>query len=155
MAHILIVDDDELIAELAAEILLGSGHACGWVTSGDEALDLLKWKRPDLMLLDQDMPGMSGTQVLRHIRASEKFYDLPVIMFTAMSGATDEEQARFNGAQDYIRKPFDPKFMTLKVGKVLATREEGPKHRDLREFLAESSSYQQARQPIIQSRRHI
>ena len=155
MAHILIVDDDELIAELASEILLRAGHACGWVTSGQEALNLLNWKRPDLLLLDQDMPGMSGTQVLRQIRASANLYDLPVIMFTAMSGASDEEQARFNGAQDYIRKPFDEKFMLLKIRQVLAARNEGPKHRDLREFLAQSNGLSAENQPIIHARRHV
>ncbi|WBY15513.1 response regulator [Erythrobacteraceae bacterium WH01K] len=140
MAHILIVDDDELIAEMASEILITKGHACGWVTSGEEALDLLKWRRPDLMLLDQGMPGMSGAKVLREVRGSKNLYDLPVIMFTAMTGAGDEEQARYNGAQDYIRKPFDPKFMLLKVKQVLAARAESPKHLELEKFLARSNN---------------
>jgi len=140
MAHILIVDDDELIAEMASEILITKGHACGWVTSGEEAMKLLRWRRPDLMLLDQDMPGMSGAQVLREVRSSKQFYDLPVIMFTAMTGAGDEEQARYNGAQDYIRKPFDPKFMLLKVKQVLAARAEGPKHMELEKILARSNN---------------
>lgn len=155
MAHILIVDDDELIAELAAEILITGGHACGWVTSGQKALELLNWKRPDLLLLDQDMPGMSGTQVLRQVRSSATLYDLPVIMFTAISGADDEEQARYNGAQDYIRKPFDKKFMLLKIRQVLAARAEGPKHRDLREFLAQSNGIRPENQPTIPTRRFV
>lgn len=139
MAHILVVDDDDLIAELASEILLAEGHACGWVTSGEDALKLLAWKRPDLVLLDQDMPGMSGAQVLRQIRNSAQLYDLPVIMFTAVSGARDEEQALFNGAQDYIRKPFNSKIMVLKIMQLLAAKAEGPRHRDLRDFLEQSS----------------
>ena len=139
MAHILIVDDDELIADMASQILISSGHACGWVTDGSSALDLLKKRRPDLLLLDQDMPGMSGAQVLREIRGSRMLYDLPVIMFTAVSGAADEAQARYAGAQDYIRKPFDPMFMMLKVRQVLAARAERPQHIALEEFLAQSS----------------
>ena len=139
MAHILIVDDDEFIAEMASEILISKGHACGWVTSGQDALALLRHRRPDLMLLDQDMPGMSGAQVLRELRSSARHYDLPVIMFTAMTGAQDEEQARYNGAQDYIRKPFDPKFLLLKVKQVLAARAEGPRHRELARMLAEAN----------------
>ena len=139
MAHILIVDDDEFIAEMASEILISKGHACGWVTSGEAALSLLRTRRPDLLLLDQDMPGMSGAQVLREVRSSRQLYDLPVIMFTAMAGAQDEEQARYNGAQDYIRKPFDPKFMMLKVRQVLAARAERPRHRELEELLAEAN----------------
>ncbi|RDC59611.1 Protein PilH [Alteripontixanthobacter maritimus] len=140
MAYILIVDDDEIIAELASDVLIAAGHACGWVTSGPDALQLLSRRRPDLLLLDHDMPGMSGTQVMRDIRGDQKLYDLPIIMFTAMTGARDEEQARYNGAQDYIRKPFDAMFLKLKVRQVLATAAEGPKHRDLRDYMAALNS---------------
>lgn len=139
MANILIVDDDEIIAEMAADVLFEAGHASGWVTDGEKALALLKWRTPDLLLLDQDMPGISGSSLLRTLRQSERFYDLPVIMFTAITGAEDEEQARFHGAQDYIRKPFDEKFLVWKVRQALASRAEGRQHRDLREVMAENA----------------
>ena len=119
MAHVLIVDDDELIAELASEILIGAGHACGWITRGEDALRLVRRRRPDILLLDNDMPGMSGPQVLRALRQSADAYDLPVIMFTAVSGPADEDQARYNGAQDYIRKPFEYDTLVTKVDRVL------------------------------------
>ena len=140
MAYILIVDDDELISETASDVLIEAGYACGWVTDGEKALELLKWRRPDLMLLDQDMPGMTGGELLRKMRRSSKLYDLPVIMFTATTGATDEEMARFNGAQDYIRKPFDNKFLTWKVNQALVSRAEQPQHRDLLEVMGQLSS---------------
>ncbi len=135
MAHILIIDDDEMIAEMASEVLIAAGHACGWVVDGEEALKLVKWKRPDLLLLDQDMPGLSGSKVLRALRSSAKLYDLPVIMFTAITGAEDELQALYQGAQDYIRKPFDPKFLAWKVNQVLKARAQRPKHVELEEVL--------------------
>ena len=139
MAYILIVDDDEMVAEMASDVLLGAGYACGWVTSAKDALGLLRWRRPDLVLLDQDMPEMTGGQLLREMRKSVELYDLPVIMFTAITGAVDEEQARFNGAQDYIRKPFDPAFLKWKVNQALKSKAERPQHRDLRDILAVSS----------------
>ncbi len=139
MAHILIVDDDEIVAELAADTLIGAGHACGWVTSGEEALELLKWRRPDLLLLDQDMPGMSGSAMLRQLRTSDKLYDLPVIMFTALNGSEDEEQAIYAGAQDYIRKPFDPKFLLLSVNQLLKKREGRDKHLNLLDVMERQS----------------
>lgn len=139
MAYILIADDDEMIAEMAANVLINVGHACGWVTDGAQALKLLAWRRPDLVLLDQDMPEHSGAQVLRKIRTSPSLYDLPVIMFTAMTGAKDEEQALYHGAQDYIRKPFDPKFLVWRVNQVLRTRAERPKHLELSEVMERSS----------------
>lgn len=135
MAHILIADDDEVIAEMASDVLINAGHACGWVVDGEEAIKLVKWKRPDLILLDQDMPGLSGAGVLRTFRGSSEFYDLPVIMFTAMTGANDEQQALYHGAQDYIRKPFDPKFLVWKVNQVLKAKIDRPKHQALEDVL--------------------
>ena len=134
MAHILIVDDDEIIAELASEILLAEGHACGWVTDAAEAEKLLQWRRPDLLLLDDNMPGESGTTLLRRLRLSPEFYDLPVIMFTAAASNGDEQRARHAGAQDYVRKPVDPKFLCWRVNETLKRRAHRPKHRKLEEL---------------------
>lgn len=139
MAFILIADDDELIAELASQVLIDAGHACGWVTSGEDCWTLLQRRRPDVLLLDQDMPGISGLSLLRKIRQSPRFYDLPVLMFTAMSGAQDEAQATYAGAQGYIRKPFDPRGLTGRVQRILAKRQDQPRHKDLKTYLAQSS----------------
>ena len=108
MAHILVIDDDEIVAELASEILISEGHACGWVTNTQDAERLLQWRRPDVLLLDDNMPGETGTALLRRLRQFPQIYDLPVIMFTAARSHGDERRARFNGAQDYVRKPVDP-----------------------------------------------
>lgn len=153
MAHILIADDDELVAELASQVLIDAGHACGWVTSGEDAWALLQRRRPDILLLDQDMPGMSGTQLLRKLRQSETMYDLPVIMFTAVTGEQDESQAIYAGAQDYIRKPFDPRGLTGRVQRVLARREDRARHTDLKTYLAQSAGLIDDSQP--RSRRVI
>ena len=139
MAFILIADDDELIAELASQVLIDAGHACGWVTSGEDCWDLLKERRPDVLLLDQNMPGISGLSLLRKLRQSPDFYDLPVLMFTAMSGAQDEAQATFAGAQGYIRKPFDPRGLTSRVQRVLAKRKDQPRHTALQTYLEQSA----------------
>ena len=139
MAHILIADDDELVAELASQVLIDTGHACGWVTSGEAAWNLLQQRRPDILLLDQDMPGISGTSLLRRLRQSEQFYDLPVIMFTAMSGAQDETQAIYAGAQDFVRKPFDPRGLISRIQRVLSRLEDRPQHKDLKTYLKESA----------------
>jgi len=139
MAFILIADDDELIAELASQVLIDAGHACGWVTSAEECWELLKTRRPDTVLLDQDMPGMSGLSMLRKLRQSAEFYDLPVLMFTAMSGAHDETQAIYAGAQGFIRKPFDPRGLTARVQRVLAKRKGRPRHKTLETYLEQSA----------------
>jgi two-component system, OmpR family, phosphate regulon response regulator PhoB len=136
MARILIADDDELIAELASEVLIDAGHACGWVTSAEDAWACIQRKRPDVLLLDHSMPGESGLSLLRRVRQSAQFYDLPVIMFTAMNGAEDEAQAIYAGAQDFIRKPFDPALMMRRVEQIIRLRGDRPRHVDLRTALA-------------------
>jgi len=153
MARILIADDDELVAELAAEVLIDAGHACGWVTSAEEAWELAHKRRPDLLLLDQDLPGMTGVTLLRKFRGSPMFYDLPVLMFTAMCGAEDEAQAIYAGAQDYVRKPFDPASLTSRVARVLAKLEGRPAHRDLKTQVLRDAGM--LREPHLKPRRYI
>ena len=139
MPHILIVDDDEMIAEIASDILLDAGYACGWVPDGERALELLRWRRPDLLLLDQDMPGLTGAQVLRSLRSSADHYDLPVIMFTGISGKADENAAYHNGAQAYLRKPFEPAVLLRHVREVLTPLSERPQHLSLMDYLEQAS----------------
>jgi DNA-binding response OmpR family regulator len=132
MARILIADDDELIAERASEVLIDAGHACGWVTSAAAAWICVRRKRPDILLLDHAMPGESGMTLLGRLRRSPLLYDLPVIMFTALCGEEDEAQAIFAGAQDFIRKPFEPAELVRKVTRMLRLRAGRPRHIDLR-----------------------
>jgi two-component system phosphate regulon response regulator PhoB len=139
MPHILIVDDDEIVAQLASEILMDAGYACGWVGDGEKALELLRWRRPDLLLLDQDMPGLTGAQVLRSLRSSAELYDLPVIMFTGITGKEDEHAAFHNGAQAYLRKPFQADVLLREIEEVLAPRAERPQHLNLMDYLEQAS----------------
>lgn len=136
MARILIADDDELIAELASQVLIDAGHACGWVTSAEAAWQCVRLKRPDVLLLDQAMPGQSGLTLLRRLRGSPLLYDLPVIMFTGMSGAADEAQAIYAGAQDFLSKPFDPLDLIARVTGLLSRRGNRPRHVDLASAVA-------------------
>lgn len=133
MARILIADDDELIAELASEALIDAGHACGWVTSAAAAWMCVQKKRPDVLLLDQGMPGESGLTLLRRLRRSPELYDLPVIMFTAMSGDEDRSQAIYAGAQDFLSKPFEAWDLVRRVKRQLTLRGDRPRHVDLRQ----------------------
>ena len=122
MAYILVVDDDDIIAEHAANVLSDDGHACGWVDSAETAMELLAKRKPDLILLDHNMPGANGGSMLRKLRTSPRLYDVPVIMFTGVQGIREEQIAYYNGAQDYIRKPFSEKMLIYRVRQVLAAR---------------------------------
>jgi len=82
---------------------------------------------------------MTGVTLLRKLRGSPKFYDLPVVMFTAMNGVEDEAQAIYAGAQDFVRKPFDPRGLTSRINRVLSKRKDQPRHTDLKTQLAKSA----------------
>lgn len=131
MPRILIADDDQVLASLASDVLIDAGFACGWVTSAEACIQVMRFKRPDLLLLDNTFPGMSGITLLRQLRRSRHYYDLPVIMLTAMQGEEDEAQAIYAGAQDFIRKPFDPVWLVRKVIAQIERRIGRPRHVDL------------------------
>ena len=139
MSLILIVDKNETAAAHASEILMNAGHACGSVSSGEEALALLCWRRPDLLLLVQDLPDMTGTQLLRKLRNSPKTYDLPVIMLTNVDGKVNEAIAFYHGAQALIYTPYNIRILTNEVEKVLAARVGRPKHTSLEDYLEQAT----------------
>lgn len=132
MPRILIADDDELVAELASEVLIDAGFACGWVTTAEAAWICVQRKRPDLLMLDQSMPGEFGMTLLRRLRQSADFYDLPVMMFTAMRGEQDHLQAIYAGAQDFLSKPFHPASLVARVRRIFRLRADRPRHVDLK-----------------------
>jgi len=107
MALILIADDDELIVDMVAEALRQRCHVVRTMSDGHHVTDVVKFKRPALVILDCGMPTMCGIEVLRQIRASLTCFDTPVLMLTGRRGDADEEIALRAGANDYMRKPFD------------------------------------------------
>lgn len=122
MAHILVVDDDDILAELATRILIDAGFACGHVCDASAAQEVLARRKPDLILLDQNLPGENGTALLRRMRSSPLLYDIPVIMLTSLQGEREEQIAYYCGAQDYIRKPFVPRMLVHRVRQMLRYR---------------------------------
>ncbi len=131
MAHILLVDDDDIIADHVAQVLIDAGHACGWVSDTKAALKVISQRKPDLVLLDHALPGENGTALLRRLRTSPEFYDLPVVMLTSATGFKEEQIALYSGAQDYIRKPFGARMLVFRVNQVLKARAHKPSHRTI------------------------
>ena len=123
MARIIIADDDEIVGELARDALLDRGHGAGVVTNGADALRVVKARRPDLLILDCNMPEMSGVLVLRELRNTPDLADLPIMMLTARRSTQDENLAMFSGADAYVKKPFDPDELVFLVEELLASRQ--------------------------------
>lgn len=109
MQSILIIDDDATIGNLEQEVLERAGYAVLRAYSGTEALLLLKANRPDLVLLDLMLPGLSGEEVLPQIQV------IPVIVVSAKSTVQDKVDLLLGGAADYLAKPFDTKELLARV----------------------------------------
>lgn len=107
MASILLVEDNSDLAKLVKCLLERRGHRVQIATSGKEALNLLERVKPDLILLDVIMPGMSGEDVLREIRKSEALKDIPVYIFSVLVDRDAVHKWLSLGATGFISKPFD------------------------------------------------
>lgn len=113
---ILIIDDDIKLIELLSEYLNGNQFEVFHILNGLAALDTIKIKMPDLIILDYMMPGKDGLEVLRDIRAH---HDLPIIMLTAKGDETDRIVGLEMGADDYLPKPFNPRELLARIKAVL------------------------------------
>jgi DNA-binding NtrC family response regulator len=116
--RILIVDDEALNLDLLDQELADMGHLSERAADGSEALAKLEAGNPDLVLLDYQMPGMNGIEVLKEIRRRDQ--NLPIIMITAYGTIERAVEAVKAGADDFITKPFDPEHLALVVNKALA-----------------------------------
>ena len=122
MARIVIVDDDEIVAEIAADALTAAGHMTDTVYDGAQALAAIYDGEPDLVILDYRLPGETGMEVLRHIRKLPRSTSMLVMMFTASRSRLLQARAEHTGVDDYIVKPFCPEHLTQRVEALLARR---------------------------------
>jgi two-component system, OmpR family, KDP operon response regulator KdpE len=111
-ARILIVDDEPQIRRVLRTTLTAQGYTVTEARTGDEALEQIRNERPDLILLDVNMPGISGLETCREIRATT---DIPVIMLTVRNTEHDKVQALDAGADDYVVKPFGSEELLARI----------------------------------------
>ncbi len=122
---ILIVEDETDLAETVRHNLDREGYACRLASDGPTALAELRRGTPDLVLLDRMLPGMSGDEVLSHIRRETRGGSTPVIMLTAKTEESDQLVGFALGADDYVPKPFSMKVLLARVGALLRRSEIG------------------------------
>jgi DNA-binding response OmpR family regulator len=123
-SSLLLVEDDQASREALARRLQRRGYEVVACSSGEQALDLLRQRALELVLLDIRMPGMDGFEVLRAIRAAYTAHGLPVIMLTASGQSQDIVAALHLGANDYVSKPVD--FAVLAARTPSLSRPVGP-----------------------------
>jgi len=117
--RVVVADDDADILDLLVFVLNRAGFETVGVTDGVAALAAIEANPPRLAILDIMMPGMSGIEVLRQVRASETISDLDVILLTARARDSDVDTGFATGASDYVIKPFSPRELVQRVNAVL------------------------------------
>ena len=121
MKTIAVIDDDQPIGDMLEELLRQEGYGVLRAYSGTEALYLLSRHRPDLILLDLMLPGLSGEEVLPRIQ------DIPVIVVSAKVEVEDKVRLLLDGAVDYVTKPFEPRELLARIAAQLRVHAAQPR----------------------------
>ena len=132
MTKILLVEDDQVLGETLLDRLEEAGYSVDWALDGEEAEELLKKKKFDLIILDIMLPGKSGIELCREIRQGGLNQDTPVIFLTAAGKEEDKIEGFRVGGDDYITKPFSMKELLARIEAVL--RRVGHTSREVLEF---------------------
>ena len=117
--RVLVVEDEPSIAELIAINLTHAGYEVEKVMQTDLALAAMKERLPSLVILDWMLPGKSGVQFAKELRANDRTRGLPILMLTAKSEEADKIMGLDSGADDYVTKPFSPKELIARVRALL------------------------------------
>jgi len=119
VAHILVVEDDNDIAELIRHYLERDGHRVERLAAGDQVVAQARLSSPDLIVLDLMLPGLDGLLVCQALRRDAATAAVPVIMLTARGEESDRIRGLELGADDYVVKPFSPKELAARVAALL------------------------------------
>ena len=118
MAFVLVVEANKTLAGRASDALNAVGHSCGWVSGADQAVALLRWRVPDLILLDQTLPGADGGALPQTLRRAADAPDLPIMLLTTGPLAEPHDTS----IVDHIEKPFDPRYLVWRVNHALGNQ---------------------------------
>jgi two-component system cell cycle response regulator DivK len=123
--QILLVDDTPVNLKLTRILLINEGYKVITAASAEEALELLKSYRPNLILADIQLPGMDGLELTRRVKKDKATKDIPVVALTAFAMKGDEEKALEAGCDGYITKPIDTRTLGARIREHLGRRNEG------------------------------
>lgn len=121
--HVLVVEDEADLADMISYHLSRDGYTCEIACSGNDAVEMIRRRRPDVIVLDRMLPGLSGDTVLSQLRRDPETVNVPVIMLTAKSEESDELVGFALGANDYVTKPFSVKVLRARIAALLARRD--------------------------------
>ncbi|TSA51098.1 MAG: phosphate regulon transcriptional regulatory protein PhoB [Nitrosomonadales bacterium] len=121
-ANILVVEDEAAIQELLMLTLTQAGHHTMRAVSAEQARQIMQETQPDLIILDWMLPGISGIEFARRLKADDFTKQIPIIMLTAKGEEPDRVRGLDAGADDYVTKPFSPRELVARVKAVLRRR---------------------------------
>ena len=117
--HILVVEDQEDNRQIVRDLLTANDYEMTEAENGEEALVAVAKDRPDLILMDIQLPVMDGFEVTRRIKADPSLNSIPDIAVTSYALSGDEEKARAAGCDDFVPKPFSPRQLLAKIRQYL------------------------------------
>ncbi len=124
MKKILVVEDNEINMYLSCRILKSSGYEVIEARSGEEGVELAIKEKPDLIIMDIQLPGIDGLETTKRIRESEADGEVPIIALTSYAMAGDRKKALSAGCTGYIEKPINPETFMGEIKKFLEVKDE-------------------------------
>ncbi len=120
-AKILVVEDQEDNRRILRDLLASAGFTTVEAVNGQEGVAMAERERPDLILMDIQLPGLDGYEATRRIKASPELRHIPIIAVTSYALSGDERKAYQSGCDGYVTKPFSPRQLLAKVREYLST----------------------------------
>lgn len=124
MKKILVVEDNEINMYLSCRILKSSGYEVIEARSGEEGVELAIKEKPDLIIMDIQLPGIDGLETTKRIRETEADGEIPIIALTSYAMAGDRKKALKAGCTGYIEKPINPETFMGEIKKFLEVKDE-------------------------------
>ena len=121
--RILIVDDNAINLKLVAYLMKANGYTVDTALDAESAIESIRTKHPDVILMDIQLPGIDGLELTRRLKADPKTRDIVIVAVTAYAMKGDQAKALAAGCDDYITKPIDTRTLPETIAKHLAKRE--------------------------------
>ena len=117
--HILLVEDEADNMQILRDTLVNADYRISEAQNGEEALEAVAKERPDLILMDIQLPIMDGYEATRRIKADASLRSIPIIAITSYALGSDEERARAAGCDDFVAKPYSPRDLLARIRRYL------------------------------------
>jgi CheY-like chemotaxis protein len=121
MGKILVIEDNAVSRILAALLLERAGHTVLQAIDAESGMPVARAQKPDLILMDLQLPGMTGLEAARLLKRDPATYAIPVLAFSAMAASDDERRIMAAGFDGYVAKPLRPDKLWSTIGRYLAT----------------------------------